>query len=126
MTTPSRASIGGSATADRVARHALPDRLFHWISAACVLILLGTAFLPIVGVEFGWVTIHWMTGLVLGAAVVFHVVRVLVRGTWGAMWLGRADVASLRVERNGRVRDWVPVVAMEPLTAVVFELTIRD
>ena len=94
MTTPSRANAGGPATADRIVRHALPDRLFHWLGAACVLVLLGTAFLPIVGVEFGWVTVHWMTGLVLVAAVLFHIVRVLVRGTWGSMWLGRADVAD--------------------------------
>ena len=95
MTTPSRASTGGSATADRIVRHALPDRLLHWISAACVLILLGTAFLPIVGVEFPWVAMHWMTGIVLAVAVLFHVVRVLVRGTWGAMWIGRADFADV-------------------------------
>ena len=93
MTSP-RANSGGPATADRIVRHALPDRLFHWLGAACVLILLGTAFLPIVGVEFGWVTLHWITGLVLIAAVLFHFVRVLVRGTLGSMWLGRADLAD--------------------------------
>ncbi len=108
MTTPSRASIGGSATADRIARHALPDRLFHWISAACVLILLGTAFLPIVGVEFGWVTVHWITGLVLGVAVLFHVVRVLVRGTWGSMWLGRADLADALDVAGATLRRALP------------------
>ena len=59
-----------------------------------MLVLLGTAFLPIVGLEFGWVTPHWVTGLVLMAAVLFHIVRVLVRATWGSMWLGRADVAD--------------------------------
>lgn len=91
MTTPSRANSGGPATAGRIVRHALADRLFHWVGAACVLILLGTAFLPILGLEFGWVTLHWVTGLVLMAAVVFHIVRVLVRGTFGSMWLGRAD-----------------------------------
>jgi glycosidase len=37
--------------------------------------------------------------------------------------IGRADVASLRVERDGRIRDWRPVLVMEPLAAVVFELT---
>jgi cytochrome b subunit of formate dehydrogenase len=93
VTTPSRATSGGS-TADRIVRHAPADRLLHWISAACVLTLLGTAFLPIVGVEFGWVTVHWVTGLVLGVAVILHVVRVLVRGTWGTMWIGRADLAD--------------------------------
>jgi len=93
VTTP-EGITGGSVTADRIVRHALPDRLFHWISAFCVLILLGTAFLPILGVEFGWVTVHWVTGLTLGAAVLFHLFRVLARGTWRTMWIGRADVAD--------------------------------
>jgi cytochrome b subunit of formate dehydrogenase len=96
VTTPPRANSGGPATTGplRVVRHALVDRLFHWVGAVCVLILLGTAFLPIIGIEFGWVTVHWVTGLVLIAAVLFHIVRVLVRGTFGSMWLGRADVAD--------------------------------
>lgn len=59
-----------------------------------MLVLLGTAFLPILGVAFGWVTVHWVTGLVLMAAVLFHIVRVLVRRTLGAMWLGRPDLAD--------------------------------
>jgi len=96
VTTPARANSGGSATSGslRVVRHAFADRLFHWVGAACVLILLGTAFLPIIGVEFGWVTIHWVTGLVLIGAVLYHLVRVLLRGTFGRMWIGRADVAD--------------------------------
>lgn len=94
MTTPSLANSGHPGAAERVVRHALPDRLFHWVSAACVLTLLGTAFLPILGVRFGWVTAHWMTGIVLLVAVLFHMVRVLARGTLGSMWVGRADVAD--------------------------------
>jgi cytochrome b subunit of formate dehydrogenase len=93
VTTPSRANAD-VATAGRVVRHALADRIFHWVGAACVLVLLGTAFLPIIGVEFGWVTIHWVAGLVLMAAVLFHVVRVVVRGTLRSMWLGRSDLAD--------------------------------
>jgi formate dehydrogenase subunit gamma len=91
---PSSATSRGSATADRIVRHALPDRLLHWISAACVLTLLVTAFLPILGVEIAWVTVHWVTGVVLAVAVLLHVVRVLARGTWRSMWIGRADVAD--------------------------------
>ena len=108
MTTPSRANSRGSATADRVARHALADRLFHWICAACVLILLGTAFLPIVGVEFAWVAVHWMTGVVLAAAVLFHVVRVLVRGTFRSMWIGRSDVADVLDVAGAALRRTLP------------------
>jgi formate dehydrogenase subunit gamma len=81
-------------TSDRIVRHAPADRLLHWITAASVLTLLFTAFLPIAGVEFPWVTIHWVAGLVLAAAVLLHIVRVIVRGTWGAMWIGRADFAD--------------------------------
>lgn len=90
MTTP--VNEGGPATAERIVRHARLDRLFHWVSAACVLTLLGTAFLPVLGVEFGWVTPHWITGLVLAAALLFHLARVLVRGTWRSMCVGREDL----------------------------------
>jgi cytochrome b subunit of formate dehydrogenase len=107
VTTP-EATTGGSATAGRIVRHALPDRLFHWISAACVLILLGTAFLPILGLEFGWVTVHWVTGIVLGVAVLFHFVRVLVRGTWGSMWVGRADFADTLDVARATLRRALP------------------
>jgi formate dehydrogenase subunit gamma len=64
----------------------------HWSSAVCVLVLMATAFLPILGVEFGWVTIHWATGLVLIAAVLFHIVRVLFWRGLRSMWLGTRDV----------------------------------
>ena len=59
-----------------------------------MLTLLGTAFLPIVGVEFGWVTDPLGHGGGARVAVLLHVVRVLVRGTWGSMWIGRADLAD--------------------------------
>jgi hypothetical protein len=94
VTTSSLANSGRTAAAGRVVRHALPDRLFHWVGAVCVLTLLGTAFLPIAGLRFGWVTAHWIAGVALIAAVLFHVVRVLVRGTLGSMWVGRADIAD--------------------------------
>ncbi len=78
--------------ADRhIARHLLPDRLLHWLSAICVLILLGTSLLPIAGFKFAWVTIHWTAGLTLSAAVIFHVVRTVTRGTLGTMWYGFKD-----------------------------------
>lgn len=108
MTTPSRGTSGGSATPGRVARHALPDRLLHWLSAACVLTLLVTAFLPILGVEIAWVTVHWVSGLVLAAAVLLHVVRVVVRGTWSSMWIGRADLADALEIASAALRRAAP------------------
>ena len=67
--------VRSSGAPARVVRHALADRVFHWLTAACVLTLLGTAFLPILGLKFDWVMVHWMTGLVLIGAVLFHLVR---------------------------------------------------
>lgn len=108
MTTPSRAKLDGPASADRIVRHAFADRLFHWLAAACVLTLLATAFLPILGVEFGWVTVHWVAGLVLAAALLYHVVRVLVRGTFGSMWIGRADFADALDVARAALRRALP------------------
>jgi len=77
------------------------DRVFHWVTALSVLILLGTAFLPILGVEFAWVTIHWITGLVLIAAVLFHTVRALFWQSLRSIWIGRVDLRdALAIARS--------------------------
>ena len=91
MTEP-RIAKGPGAAPDRIVRHAGVDRAFHWITAVCVLVLMGTAFLPILGIEFGWVTIHWVTGLVLIAAVLFHVVRSFGGRRLRRIWLGTGDI----------------------------------
>ena len=52
---------------EKVARHSLAARLFHWIMALAMFALLITAFLPKVGYQFPWVTYHWIAGLVLTA-----------------------------------------------------------
>ena len=77
---------------DRIVRHAGIDRLIHWVFAVCVLVLLATAFLPILGVEFGWVRIHWWTGFVLVAAVIVHVARSLFQKPLRAVWIGFRDL----------------------------------
>jgi cytochrome b subunit of formate dehydrogenase len=75
-----------------VVRHALPDRLFHWLTALSVLTLLGTAFLPILGLKFAWVTPHWIAGVVLTLAVLFHIARATSRERIRSMWIGAADL----------------------------------
>ena len=91
MTDSNVASPGTSSLAGRVTRHSGLDRAFHWVTAVCVLTLMATAFLPILGLTFSWVGIHWVTGLVLIAAVVFHILRVLLKQGFRAMWIGRRD-----------------------------------
>jgi cytochrome b subunit of formate dehydrogenase len=60
--------------------------------AASVLTLLGTAFLPILGFKFDWVMAHWIAGLVLIGAVLFHLVRSLVWQSLRTITIGSADI----------------------------------
>ena len=59
----------------RIPRHSLAARLFHWIMAASMFTLLFTAFLPKVGVQFDWVTYHWIAGSVLTVSIIFHIIH---------------------------------------------------
>lgn len=89
-----------------VPRHSLASRLYHWIMAACMLTLLVTAFLPKVGVEFDWVTIHWSAGAVLTVAVVYHIVHASFWQDFWSIWPDKADLldAARRIQRFfGRV-----------------------
>jgi hypothetical protein len=60
---------------ERIHRHSLAARLFHWIMAASMFTLLFTAFLPRVGVQFDWVTYHWIAGTVLTISIIFHIIH---------------------------------------------------
>jgi len=89
----------------RVMRHALIDRFYHWLMAATILVLLATAFLPILGIKFQWVEIHWITGMLLAGLVLFHIVRALFWLDWRSMmiWLddGRDLWRGMRHTLNG-------------------------
>jgi cytochrome b subunit of formate dehydrogenase len=76
----------------RVPRHSLVARLFHWVMAASMFTLLFTAFLPKVGVEFDWVTYHWIAGVVLTASIVFHVIHASFWLDFWAIWPDRTDL----------------------------------
>jgi formate dehydrogenase subunit gamma len=78
----------------RVKRHLLADRIYHWLMAASVLVLMGTAFLPIIGWKFEWVSLHWMSGVVLALLVIIHIVRALVWQDWRAMVIDAADIRN--------------------------------
>ncbi|MGB8436695.1 MAG: cytochrome b/b6 domain-containing protein, partial [Burkholderiales bacterium] len=81
----------------RVMRHAVIDRLYHWLMAIAVLTLMATAFLPILGWKFQWVEIHWISGLLLTALVGFHIVRALIWLDWRSMMIWMADARDICV-----------------------------
>jgi cytochrome b subunit of formate dehydrogenase len=76
----------------RIPRHSLAARLFHWIMAAAMLVLLFTAFLPKVGVPFNWVAYHWIAGAVLTISVLFHIVHATFFMDFWSIWPDRADL----------------------------------
>lgn len=90
-------------------RHQFSDRLFHWVMAACIFLLGATAFLPIIGIKFDWLPIHWWTGVALVAAILFHLYRVLAVHGIGKMLPGADDVKeTVRVALNRRTEDLQP------------------
>ncbi len=80
---------------DRVLRHKGIDRLFHWVTAVAVLTLLGTGLLPVLGVKFDWLTIHWIAGIVLIAVILFHIVRATIWQSLRSMAIGPKDLGNL-------------------------------
>ncbi len=81
---------------DSIERHAFPERVFHWVMAASVIVCLATAFLPILGLEFAWVDAHWIAGVILTLAVIYHLWRVFFRLRLSDMWLNLDDLSQVK------------------------------
>jgi cytochrome b subunit of formate dehydrogenase len=119
---------------DRVTRHLLVDRIYHWLTAAAVLILMGSAFLPIIGWKFEWLNLHWMTGVALTLLVIFHIVRALVWQDWRAMVVDTADIRNgwrsiaqaLRIGRRppGKPGKYKPLQKLYHLAVALLVLSI--
>ncbi|MGE0450752.1 MAG: cytochrome b/b6 domain-containing protein [Vicinamibacterales bacterium] len=83
---------------DLITRHTFMARMFHWVMAASMFVLLFTAFLPIVGIRFAWVQWHWMAGLVLTGAIIYHIVHASFFLDFWSIWIGPKDVPELKTE----------------------------
>jgi formate dehydrogenase gamma subunit len=79
----------------RVVRHAMAERLFHWILAASFFTLIVSAFGPILGWQFDWVATHWVAGIVMTLAIVFHLGRALVSLEFWSMMVDRIDLRDV-------------------------------
>jgi cytochrome b subunit of formate dehydrogenase len=94
----------------RIPRHSLVARAFHWVMAAAMFTLLFTAFLPKVGVQFNWVTYHWIAGTVLTVAILFHIIHASLWLDFWAIWPDKADL----VDMTKRVRRFMGQPAPPP------------
>jgi formate dehydrogenase subunit gamma len=86
----------------RVPRHSLAARMFHWIMAASMLTLLFTGFVPILGLKFDWVQIHWIAGIVVTISIIYHIIHASFWLDFWSIWLNKEDVAEVmaRLKRN--------------------------
>ncbi len=75
----------------RVLRHETIDRLFHWIMAGSILLLILTGVAPIIGLRIAWLNLHNIAGLLLTFVVIFHIVRSLFWQDFKSMILGPRD-----------------------------------
>jgi cytochrome b subunit of formate dehydrogenase len=87
---------------ERITRHSLAARLFHWVMAAALFVLLVTGFFPIVGIQFPWVTIHWIAGVVLTLSILYHIVHATFFLDFWSIWIYPSEVreAWLRAKRQ--------------------------
>lgn len=83
---------------DRIPRHSLAARLFHWVMAGAMFVLLFTAFLPVVGIQFPWVTWHWIAGLVLTASILYHIIHATFWLDFWSIWVGPKDIPEFKAE----------------------------
>jgi cytochrome b subunit of formate dehydrogenase len=88
---------------EKIKRHSFTARMFHLVQSLAMLTLLFTAFLPKVGVQFDWVEIHWIAGLVLAASILFHIVHASFFMDFWAIWPDKIDLQDA-VRRLKRAR----------------------
>jgi cytochrome b subunit of formate dehydrogenase len=87
---------------EKVVRHTGAARIFHGVMAASMLVLLATGFLPIVGLEFAWLNIHWITGIILIVCILYHIVHASFFLDFWSIWLLPSDFkeAMQRTQRQ--------------------------
>jgi cytochrome b subunit of formate dehydrogenase len=120
-------SVNVASIPERVPRHNLSARLFHAIMALSMLTLLFTAFLPKVGVQFPWVTYHWIAGIVLSISVLYHIFDAFLWQDFWSIWPDREDIedAGRRMKRAlGQDAPAPRKFAKYPLENKLYHLTV--
>ncbi len=79
---------------ERVQRHSLAARAFHWTMSVAVFGLLITAFVPVLGLQFPWVRLHWMAGVLLFAALVYHVIHAIGWQDLRSIWIAPRELGQ--------------------------------
>jgi cytochrome b subunit of formate dehydrogenase len=120
-------SSAAASLPERVARHSLGARLFHAVMSVAMFALLLTAFLPKVGIQFPWVTYHWIAGIVLTLSIVYHIIHATFVLDFWSIWPDQKDIedASRRIKQAlGQTAPDPGKFAKYPLENKLYHLTI--
>lgn len=112
-----------SSEGERVIRHDAIDRVFHWVMAASIFVLLITGIFPIVGLEFAWLEIHWIAGIALTVIVVFHIIRSIFFQDLGSMAIGPSDV-KLALDDSEKPGKYSPAQKAMHTTVTILTLLV--
>lgn len=97
-----------AALPEKIERHSLTSRLFHWVMAVAMLVLLFTGFLPQIGIQFSWLTAHWVAGMILIACILFHIVHATFFQSLRNIWISPRDVREWMQEMRHAVNNNAP------------------
>ena len=86
---------------EKVVRHTGVARIFHCVMATSMLVLLATGFLPIIGLEFAWLSIHWVAGVILILCILYHIVHASFFLDFWSIWILPSDLKEA-VQRTKR------------------------
>jgi len=78
----------------KIVRHKLQDRIFHWAMALCMIMLIFTGISPVIGIEFDWVPIHWISGTIFTILIIWHLIRSIFFQDIFSMWINFSEVRS--------------------------------
>ncbi len=129
----SRAHAGGGeiktappALPEKITRHTGAARAFHWIMAVSMLALLITGFFPVIGIQFPWLTIHWVAGVQLTISVLYHIIHASFFLDFWSIWIGPSDIRESiqRTKRQLGQDVAVPKHAKYPIDHKLYHLAV--
>ena len=87
-------TAAAAAVPEKIVRHTGVARIFHWVMAGSMLTLLVTGFFPVVGVQFAWLTVHWISGILLTVSILFHIIHSTFYLDFWSIWIGPRDIGE--------------------------------
>ena len=79
---------------EKILRHSVASRLFHWVMAASVLTLVFTALVTDLGRQVFPGDRHWIAGLGATAAIIFHIIHASLWKGLSPMWINSQDLSD--------------------------------